>query len=87
MVVDDQMQTSAPGIHALGECAEHRGICYGLVEPAYEQARVLACHLADEPASYEGSLLATNLKVSGVNVFSVGDFVGTPDTETIMPGI
>lgn len=84
MVVDDQMQTSAPGIHALGECAEHRGICYGLVEPAYEQARVLACHLADEPASYEGSLLATNLKVSGVNVFSVGDFVGTPDTETIM---
>lgn len=83
MVVDDQMQTNTADIYALGECAEHRGICYGLVEPAYEQARVLACHLADEPAAYEGSLLATNLKVSGVNVFSVGDFVGTPDTETI----
>ncbi len=46
IVVDDVMQTGAPDIFALGECAEHRGICYGLVEPAYEQARVLARHLA-----------------------------------------
>ena len=46
IVVDDHLQTGAPDIFALGECAEHRGICYGLVEPAYEQARVLARHLA-----------------------------------------
>ena len=46
IVVNDGLQTAAPDIFALGECAEHRGICYGLVEPAYEQARVLARHLA-----------------------------------------
>lgn len=84
IVVDDQMQTSAPGIYALGECAEHRGLCYGLVEPAYEQARVLALHLAGAAAAYEGSLLATNLKVSGVDVFSAGDFLGSPGTEPIL---
>ncbi len=84
IVVDDQMQTSAPGVYAIGECAEHRGICYGLVEPAYEQARVLAGHLAGEAASYAGSLLATNLKVSGVSVFSAGDFMGSPGTEPIL---
>ncbi len=84
IVVDDQMQTSAPGIYALGECAEHRGLCYGLVEPAYEQARVLAQHLAGAAAAYEGSLLATNLKVSGVDVFSAGDFLGSPGTEPIL---
>jgi nitrite reductase (NADH) large subunit len=76
IVVDDQLRTDAEGIYALGECAEHRGICYGLVEPAYEQSRVLAQHLADRDAAYEGSLTATNLKVSGVNVFSAGDFEG-----------
>ena len=46
IVVDDHLQTGAPDVFAIGECAEHRGICYGLVEPAYEQARVLARHLA-----------------------------------------
>ncbi len=50
IVVDDRLQTAAPDIFALGECAEHRGICYGLVEPAYEQARVLARHLAGAAA-------------------------------------
>ena len=52
IVVDDHLQTGAPDIFALGECAEHRGICYGLVEPAYEQARVLARHLAGGAAAY-----------------------------------
>lgn len=84
IVVDDQMQTSEPSIYALGECAEHRGTCYGLVEPAYEQARVLAQHLAGDAAHYDGSLLATNLKVSGVNVFSAGDFIGAAGTESIV---
>jgi len=84
IVVDDTLQTGAPDIFALGECAEHRGICYGLVEPAYEQARVLARHLAGGAASYGGSVVATNLKVSGVGVFSAGDFIGVPGTETIV---
>ena len=75
VVVDDHLQTDAADIFALGECAEHRGICYGLVEPAYEQARVLAQHLAGGSASYSGSVVATNLKVSGVAVFSAGDFI------------
>jgi len=84
VVVDDVMQTGAPDIFALGECAEHRGICYGLVEPAYEQARVLARHLAGRTAAYSGSVVATNLKVSGVSVFSAGDFTGVDGSETIV---
>jgi nitrite reductase (NADH) large subunit len=78
------MQTGAPGIFALGECAEHRGVCYGLVEPAYEQARVLAGHLAERAVSYGGSVVATNLKVSGVSVFSAGDFMGAEGSEAIV---
>jgi nitrite reductase [NAD(P)H] large subunit len=76
IVVDDYLETTAAGVHAIGECAEHRGRCYGLVEPAYEQAQLLARRLAGERASYPGSVLATNLKVSGVNLFSAGDFLG-----------
>jgi nitrite reductase (NADH) large subunit len=91
IVVNDHMQTSLTDIHAIGECAEHRRICYGLVEPAYEQARVLARHLSgDIKAAYTGSVLATNLKVSGVNVFSAGDFLGAPGTEQVVlsdPGL
>jgi nitrite reductase (NADH) large subunit len=84
IVVDDAMETSIAGIHAIGECAEHRGLVYGLVEPAYEQARVLADSLTGGSARYPGSVLATNLKVSGVNVFSAGDFIGAPGTEEII---
>jgi nitrite reductase (NADH) large subunit len=84
VMVDDCLQTSASDIYALGECAEHRGICYGLVEPAYEQARVLARRLAGQNASYTGSVVATNLKVSGVSVFSAGDFLGADGSEAIM---
>ena len=79
IVVDDHLETSTAGVHAIGECAEHRGCCYGLVEPAYEQAQLLARRLAGERASYPGSVLATNLKVSGVNVFSAGDFLAATD--------
>jgi nitrite reductase [NAD(P)H] large subunit len=84
VVVDDHLETSAPDVFALGECAEHRGICYGLVEPAYEQARVLARHLAGRDAAYQGSVVATNLKVSGVAVFSAGDFMGEGGSEAIV---
>ena len=84
ILVDDCLQTSASGIFALGECAEHRGVCYGLVEPAYEQARILARHLSGQPASYAGSVVATNLKVSGVSVFSAGDFLGEGGSESLV---
>jgi nitrite reductase (NADH) large subunit len=84
IVVDDHLETGMPDIFALGECAEHRGTCYGLVEPAYEQARILARHLAGDAASYAGSVVATNLKVSGVSVFSAGDFVAADGSETIV---
>jgi nitrite reductase (NADH) large subunit len=84
VVVDDHLETSAPDVFALGECAEHRGICYGLVEPAYEQARVLARYLAGRDAGYQGSVVATNLKVSGVSVFSAGDFIGESGGEAIV---
>nr|WP_283826911.1 FAD-dependent oxidoreductase [Bradyrhizobium iriomotense] len=84
VVVNDVMQTSSSDIFALGECAEHRGTCYGLVEPAYEQARVLARHLAGRPAAYQGSVVSTNLKVSGVSVFSAGDFMGGDGSESLV---
>src|SRR5690348_6050131 len=84
VVVDDHLRTSADNIFALGECAEHRGVCYGLVEPAYEQASVLARHLASRDAAYQGSVVATNLKVSGVSVFSAGDFMGSDGSESIL---
>lgn len=84
IVVNDEMQTASSDIYALGECAEHRGTCYGLVEPAYEQARVLARHLAGRPAAYQGSVVSTNLKVSGVSVFSAGDFMGGEGSESLV---
>jgi nitrite reductase (NADH) large subunit len=84
VVIDDHLQTSAENIFALGECAEHRGIAYGLVEPAYEQANVLARHLSGRDAAYQGSVVATNLKVSGVSVFSAGDFLGSNGSESIL---
>jgi nitrite reductase (NADH) large subunit len=84
IVVDDRLRTGAEGVFAIGECAEHRGICYGLVEPAYEQARVLARHLAGQDVGYAGSIVATNLKVSGVSVFSAGDFMGAHGSESIV---
>ena len=84
IVVDDHMQSGIADVFALGECAEHRGTCYGLVEPAYEQAKVLARHLAGASVAYNGSVVSTNLKVSGVGVFSAGDFMGSEGSESIV---
>jgi nitrite reductase (NADH) large subunit len=84
IVVDARMQTDIPNLYAIGECAEHEGRCVGLVEPAYEQAAILAANLAGECADYAGSIPSTNLKVTGVNVFSAGDFMGAPGTEQIV---
>lgn len=82
--VDDQMRSSAPGIYAIGECIEHRGAVYGLVEPGYAQAEVLARHLGGQPAAYEGTVLSTKLKVSGVPVFSAGEIGDEVEAETIL---
>lgn len=84
IVVDDQLRTSFPHIYALGECNEHRGQCYGLVAPLYEQAEVLAKTLAGAEAAYQGSVTSTMLKVTGVNLFSAGEFNGSDDSETIV---
>jgi nitrite reductase (NADH) large subunit len=81
IVVDDAMAASAAGFHAIGECAEHRGVAYGLVEPAYAQAEALAARLLGRARSFEGMVLATNLKVSGVPVFSAGNFLGADGTQ------
>lgn len=76
IVVDDYMQTETPDIYAVGECNEHRGVCYGLVAPLYEQGAVLAKHLCGiETAPYIGTTVSTKLKVSGVEVFSAGEFL------------
>lgn len=90
IVVDDRLETSQRDIYAIGECAEHKGQCYGLVEPAYDHARALAQSLSGTEQRYTGSVLATNLKVSGVRVFSAGDFIGAPGTEAVIlsdPGL
>ncbi len=84
IVVDDQMRTSDPDIFALGECVEHRGATYGLVAPLYEMAGVLAKTLIDEPAAYNGSVTATKLKVTGISLFSAGDFAEAKDREEIV---
>jgi nitrite reductase (NADH) large subunit len=90
IIVDDHLLTNSSGVFAIGECAEHRGVCYGLVEPVNEQAHVLAARLAGRDDRYAGSVNATNLKVSGVHVFSAGDFLGAAGTESIVlsdPGL
>ncbi|QFY87287.1 nitrite reductase large subunit [Bacillus subtilis] len=84
IIVNDYMQTKIPHIYAVGECAEHRGIAYGLVAPLYEQAKVLAKHICGiETKPYEGSVLSTQLKVSGVEVFSAGDFNESEEKKAI----
>ncbi|GAA0597591.1 nitrite reductase large subunit NirB [Caenispirillum bisanense] len=85
VVVDDHMTTSDPAIFAVGECVQHRGQCYGLVQPLFEMAKVLGARLSGvETAGYVGSVTSTKLKVTGVDVFSAGDFSGGPGTEDIV---
>ena len=85
IIVNDYMMTFDPRIYAVGECVQHRGVCYGLVAPLYEQARVLANHLGGRGwMSYEGSVTSTKLKVTGIDLFSAGDFLGRPGAEEIV---
>lgn len=82
--VDDTLCTSDPAVSAVGECVEHRGMCYGLVAPLYEMAKTLAANLAGEEASYTGSVTSTKLKVTGINLFSAGDFADAEGREEIV---
>ena len=84
ILVNDTMQTYDPRVYAIGECASHRGIAYGLVAPLFEQAKVCANHLAQLGFSrYQGSVTSTKLKVTGIDLFSAGEFMGGEGTETI----
>jgi len=81
IVVDDHMVTSDPNVLAVGECVEHRGMVYGLVAPLWEMCRALADHATESPSGYGGSVTSTKLKVSGIDVFSAGDFSGEPGSD------
>ena len=85
IVVNDTMQTYDPRIYAVGECVSHRGVAYGLVAPLFEMAKVCANHLAHMGIGrYAGSVTSTKLKVTGVDLFSAGDFIGGSDSEQIV---
>jgi nitrite reductase (NADH) large subunit len=85
IVVNDTMQTYDPRVYAVGECVSHRGIAYGLVAPLFEMAKVCATHLANFGIGlYKGSVTSTKLKVTGIDLFSAGDFMGSEDAEEIL---
>jgi nitrite reductase (NADH) large subunit len=86
IVVGDTMQTlTDPKIYAVGECASHRGVSYGLVAPLFEQGKVCATHLAQFGIGrYSGSQVSTKLKVTGIDLYSAGDFLGGHDAEEIV---
>jgi nitrite reductase (NADH) large subunit len=84
ILVDDHMMTSDPAVLAVGECVQHRGAVYGLVAPLWEMCRALADSQTGSPTGYTGSVTSTKLKVSGIDVFSAGDFSGGEGCEDIV---
>jgi len=85
IVVSDTMQTYDPSIYAVGECVQHRNEVYGLVAPLFEMGKVCANHLAKHGiARYEGSITSTKLKVTGIDLFSAGDFTGNENSEELI---
>ena len=85
IVVSDTLQTYTPNIYAVGECVQHRKQTFGLVAPLFEQAKVCANHLAELGiASYISTITATKLKVTGINLYSAGDYIGDEDTEEMV---
>ncbi|MEX2575184.1 MAG: nitrite reductase large subunit NirB [Halofilum sp. (in: g-proteobacteria)] len=85
IVVNDTMQTYDPRIYAVGECVQHRDTTYGLVAPLWDQAKVCATHLAEVGTGrYQGSITSTKLKVTGIDLFSAGDFTGDAHTEDLV---
>lgn len=85
VLVNDTLQTFDPRVYAVGECVQHRNATYGLVAPLWEHARVCAAHLAElGHARYSGSKVSTQLKVTGIDVFSAGDFLGGDGAEDLV---
>jgi nitrite reductase (NADH) large subunit len=85
ILVNDTMQTFDPRVYAVGECVQHRGALFGLVAPLFEQAKVCANHLAEFGiARYQGSVTSTKLKVTGIDLFSAGDFQGGEGYEEML---
>lgn len=85
IIVDDTLQTYDPRIYAVGECVQHRSATFGLVAPIWDQARVCAAHLAGAGhRRYIQQATATKLKVTGVDLYSAGDFIGGDGTEDIV---
>lgn len=82
IIVNDQLQTQDPAIYAVGECVEHRGEVFGLVAPVYQQAKVCAEQLAGQSSTFSPQLTATTLKVTGIDLFSAGDFNGQGECQT-----
>lgn len=85
ILVNDTLQTFDPRIYAVGECVQHRKQLFGLVAPLFEQAKVCANHLAEYGiARYEGSVTSTKLKVTGIDLFSAGEFQGGNGYEELL---
>jgi len=85
IVVNDTMQTYDPRVYSVGECVQHRGNVYGLVAPLFEQAKVCANQLIGLGYSfYQGSVTSTKLKVTGIDLFSAGNYLGSDDTEDLL---
>jgi ferredoxin-nitrate reductase len=84
IVVDDELRKSAPGVYAVGECAQHRDVVCGLWSPLLEQARVAGASLAGSPAAFRGAIPATTLKDAGVDLFSGGDPTPAPGDEEVI---
>ena len=85
IVVNDTMQTFDPRVYSVGECVQHRGSLFGLVAPLFEQAKVCANHLAEYGIGrYQGSVTSTKLKVTGIDLFSAGDFQGGDGYEDLV---
>lgn len=85
VVVNDTLQSFDPKIYAVGECVQHRQAIYGLVAPLWEQAKVCANHLAQMGyGQYQGSQVSTKLKVTGIDLFSAGDFNAVEGDEEIV---
>ncbi|WHY70647.1 nitrite reductase large subunit NirB [Fictibacillus enclensis] len=84
ILVNDYLETEVPDIYAVGECAEHREMVYGLVAPLYAQGKILAERITETGSNkYEGSVISTQLKVSGVDVFSAGHFMEDEHTKSV----
>jgi nitrite reductase (NADH) large subunit len=85
IVVDDTLQTYDPRVYAVGECVQHRSATFGLVAPIWDQARVCGAHLAGAGVRrYVQQASPTRLKVTGVDLYSVGDFIGGEDSEDLV---